>query len=150
MSRVRIIGYGNPARMDDGLGPALAGRIAAMGLDGVATDIDFQLSVEHADLICGDAVVVFVDATVSEGAGPFDFAPVDEAVTAMGSHSVGPGAVLALSRLLFGRAPDGYTLGIRGETFGAVGEGLSATAQSNLDAAQRFLTDWLQARLIAA
>ena len=52
-----LIGYGNPGRGDDGLGPAFARRIAARGLPGVTVEIDYQLTVDHALMIAarGDA-----------------------------------------------------------------------------------------------
>jgi len=38
MGRVLVLGYGNPAREDDGLGPLIAERIGELGLAGVEVD----------------------------------------------------------------------------------------------------------------
>ena len=64
VTKILLIGYGNPGRSDDGLGPALAAQIAALGLAGVTVDIDYQLTVDHAALIATQDVVVFADAMI--------------------------------------------------------------------------------------
>ena len=46
--RILLLGYGNPGRCDDGLGPAFAARIEARGLPGLDVFTDYQLTVDHA------------------------------------------------------------------------------------------------------
>ena len=46
MASALVIGFGNPGRLDDGLGPALAARFEAKGLDDVVVDADYQLTVK--------------------------------------------------------------------------------------------------------
>ena len=66
-----LIGYGNPGRGDDGLGPAFARRIAARQLPGITIDIDYQLTVDHALMISEAETVVFADAALdAEAATP--------------------------------------------------------------------------------
>ena len=60
--RILLIGYGNPGRADDGLGPALADRIEALDLPGLTVESDYQLSIEHAALAAGHDIVIFADA----------------------------------------------------------------------------------------
>ena len=143
MTRVLLIGYGNPGRGDDGLGPALAAGME--GLAGLTVEIDYQLTVDHAALIAGHDLVVFADAAMGLGTS-YAFAPVVAAPQGMGSHQVTPQAALALAGLLFGREPPGWVLAIAGEAFGEVHEGLSPTAQGNLQQAAAFLRGWLAAR----
>ena len=139
-----LIGYGNPGRGDDGLGPAFARRIAARQLPGITIDIDYQLTVDHALMISETETVVFADAALDAEAAYY-FRPMDESVgEALGSHTVTPQAALALARLLFGAAPRGFMLGLRGEKFGEMAEGLSAVATDSLDAAEAFFLDWYQ------
>ncbi|MGL4238335.1 hydrogenase maturation protease [Tabrizicola sp.] len=145
MRRILLIGYGNPGRGDDGLGPALAAEIEALGIAGVTVDIDYQLTVDHASLIAAHDVVVFADAMIGL-ADPFRFAKVDGTQLAtLGSHQVSPVAALALAKLLFGHAPPGWMLAIAGEDFGEVKEGLSPSARDNLASAVAFLRDWIAA-----
>ena len=67
--KVLLIGYGNPAREDDGLGPAAAQAIEKLGIEGVSVDSNYQLTVEDAASAAHHDVVVFVDAT-TQGKDP--------------------------------------------------------------------------------
>ena len=136
-----LIGYGNPGRQDDGLGPAFAEAIERMGLDRVAVDADYQLTVEHAAAVAAHGLVVFADAAAT-GPAPFSLArigPSDEGA-GFSTHSVSPGAVLALARDLFHAEPPAFAVGLRGEAFDGFGEGFSDRAAAHLDAALRALT----------
>jgi len=136
---VLVIGYGNPGRLDDGLGPALAEALAARNLPGVTVEANYQLTVEDAAAVADHDVVVFVDAAVS-GPEPYSFEPVQpKRNVSFSSHSIAPPAVLALAHDLFGAATRGYLLGIRGYRFNEFAESLSPPARANLDAALRFL-----------
>jgi len=138
-TRILVIGYGNPGRQDDGLGPALAELLEAQELPGVTVQSDYQLTVEDAVTVAEHDVVVFVDASVT-GEAPFDFTPVTPTHTvSFSSHSVTPSMVLGLAHALFAAETRGYVLGIRGYQFDTFGESLSPRAQTNLDAALRAL-----------
>jgi hydrogenase maturation protease len=137
--RALVIGYGNPGRQDDGLGPALAEALAARGIPGLRVESDYQLTIEDAADVAGCDVVVFADAALS-GPEPFSFRPVEpRRAVGFSSHSVTPEAVLALARDLFGAAARGYVLAVRGYRFDEFGELLSRRAEGNLAAALRFL-----------
>ncbi len=143
---VLVIGFGNPGRLDDGLGPAFAARLAETGLDGVTVDSNYQLNIEDAAAIAEHDVVVFVDASVS-GSEPFSFyrlEPQEDAT--FSTHSVSPRAVLHLAQKCFGAATRGYVLEIRGYEFNDFGEKLSERCRENLQAALEFATDTLEKR----
>lgn len=148
MSRkVLLIGYGNPGRGDDGLGPAFARRIALRRLPGLTIEIDYQLTVEHALMISAADTIIFADAAL-DTEDPFYFRQMDETTAqALGSHTLTPQAALSLARLLFGAAPECFILGLRGDSFGEMSEELSSTALGSLDAAEAFFLDWYQAAL---
>ena len=98
---VLVIGYGNPGRCDDGLGPALAEAVERLHLPGVTVEADYQLTVEDAAAAAAHRYVVFADASVG-GREPFFFRAVHPAGgTSFSTHSVEPEAVLALARDLF-------------------------------------------------
>lgn len=138
-----VIGYGNPGRMDDGLGPAFAERIAAARLPGVRVLADYQLTVEHAPALAEAGRVVFADAAVGM-TGPFRFAPVEPARQGdISSHSLSPETLVALTDAIFGVRPSAHVLAIAGVEFGEVREGLSPGAQRNLDSAVAFFTGWV-------
>lgn len=137
--KVLVIGYGNPGRLDDGLGPALAGRIEGLGIPGVTVDADYQLLVEDAAQVAEHDIVVFADADTS-CAPPFYFKQLTPVpALSFSSHSVRPEALLALAHDLFGAKTRGYVLGIRGQEFNEFGERLSDDATAHLEAAVAFL-----------
>jgi hydrogenase maturation protease len=147
--KVLVIGYGNPGRLDDGLGPAAVARLERDATPGVTLDADYQLTVEHAAQIADHDVVVFVDADTS-GPEPFGFRRIAPAPAAsFSTHSVQPEAALGLAHQLFNARTSGYVLGIRGYTFNGFGEALSDDAAANLDLAVRFLENLLQTRNFA-
>lgn len=145
---VLVIGYGNPGRLDDGLGPAFAERIAALEIPGVTVDADYQLNVEDAAELARHEAVLFADASVDAGE-PFTLTPLepDDASLGFSSHSVSPAALLGLAATLFGARPRAYLLALRGYTFEGFGEGLSPQAAANLDAAVAHAAPLLRAGL---
>ncbi|MCU0827771.1 MAG: hydrogenase maturation protease [Tabrizicola sp.] len=149
MTRLLLIGYGNPGRGDDGLGPALAERMSGRNLPGLTVEIDYQLTVDHAALIATHDAVVFADAAMELGM-PYRLTQVEGTPQALGSHQVTPEAALHLAWLLYGRSVPGWVLAIGGEAFGEVQEGLSAVALSNLHLAEQFLAGWIRQAVRAA
>jgi hydrogenase maturation protease len=141
MTGILIIGYGNPGRQDDGLGPALAEAVETLDLPGVTVDSDYQLTVEHAEMAARHRVVVFADAT-TQGPESYTWSRVEpaEAGIRFTSHHLGPADVLALARDLFAADPTGYVLAIRGQRFGELDAGLSTDAKAALNQAVEFLT----------
>ncbi len=142
---VLVIGYGNPSRGDDAIGPVLLERLEALrcknsDLDCFDTLTDFQLQVEHAMDIHGYKQVIFVDAAVNlERSFRFELlhAARDESFS---SHALNPAAVLAVYEDFYGRPPpESCLLTIHGERF-ELGEGLSNAAQESLDSALGFLS----------
>lgn len=137
--KVLLIGFGNPGRRDDGLGPALAEAVERLDIAHVTVEADYQLTVEDAAMVAEHDVVVFADADTT-GPEPFGFQRI-EPVRAIGfsSHSVRPQALLALAADLFSKSVPGYLLGIRGYAFNEYAERLSDKAKFNLEAAIRFI-----------
>lgn len=140
-----ILGWGNPGRGDDGLGPAFVEALSDAELPGVATDCDYQLQVENAAEIARYDRVLFVDADRT-GAEPFRLGRLhpESASVTFSTHSVSPQAVLALARDLFQAEPEAWLLGIRGYEFDELEERLSSGAQHNLEAAVRTIESALQ------
>jgi hydrogenase maturation protease len=145
MGGILLIGYGNPGRLDDGLGPALAAEAERWELPGLTVDADYQLTVEDASDIADHDVVLFADASVN-GREPFYLESVTPRRSeGFSTHSVEPDALMDLAQRLFGARTRGYILGIRGYEFNEFGEGLSVRAQENLRAAADFLRERLAA-----
>jgi hydrogenase maturation protease len=138
--RVLLIGYGNPGRQDDGLGPALAEELEKRAIDGLDVEANYQLTVEDAHVAAEHDVAIFADAALG-GAGPYVFRRVDPAARSAGcgSHTVQPEEVAGLAVELFHASTAFYTLAIRGYAFDAFGERLSDAARQNLADALAFI-----------
>ena len=113
-----IIGYGNPIRGDDGVGPYVAAQ-----LGGIAVH---QLVPEMAEQIAKVGIVIFVDANCSLPPGEVEVLPVEE--EAMLTHKSTPGALLKLAREVYGQAPKATLIGI-GVTSFDLGNQLTPEAQ---------------------
>jgi hydrogenase maturation protease len=138
MMRTLVLGYGNPGRQDDGLGPALANRIEGLGRPGLTTLDAYQLNIEDALDVAEHDVVWFVDAART-GPSPFCVRELSGAVShEFTSHLVRPEAILALARDGWGRTPKAFLLAIRGYRFAFV-ERLTTAAARNLRAAEAML-----------
>ena len=136
LEKTLVIGYGNPARGDDGLGPAFIEKLERKGIDQVETRVDYQLCVEDAMDMAHYDQVIFVDATRNHDQ-PFTFNEVDESQEPPGldTHNLSPEAVTHLSRALFGSDAKAFTLAISGSHFDTFEEALSQGARLNLQAA---------------
>ncbi|MCD4831173.1 MAG: hydrogenase maturation protease [Anaerohalosphaeraceae bacterium] len=138
--KILLLGYGNPGRLDDGLGPELAERIEKKNLPNVTVDADYQLMVEDAAVIAENDIVIFADAAV-DGDGPFYFKPViGKNEMSFSSHSAEPEQLVALAEKLFGAKTKCYILGIRGYEFNEFGQRLCDRAKTNLEKADEFIT----------
>ena len=144
--KLLVLGYGNPGRLDDGLGPAFAEAVRALEWPGVAVESNYQLNIEDAELVARFDVVVFADASVN-AAEPFAFGPLEPHPPMVGfsSHSITAPSLLGLAAELFGAHPRAYAMAIRGYLFDDFGEGLSPGAADNLAYAIAFFKAWVQA-----
>lgn len=137
--RILLIGYGNPGRLDDGLGPALAAAMEDWSVEGLTVDADYQLTIEDADDVARHDIVIFADAAV-DGREPFYVEEVQpKEALSFSSHSVEPSVLLHMARTLFHASTRAYILGIRGYEFNEFGEGLSSRATANLEKAIAYM-----------
>jgi hydrogenase maturation protease len=106
-----IIGYGNPLRTDDGVGPYVARALAARGYKAID---NAQLLPEMADLIAGFSRVIFVDCRA-------DLKPGEIAVARVAARpgqapdlhfTSTPELLLNLAKELYGAEPDAVLVGI--------------------------------------
>ncbi len=162
--RILLIGYGNPGRLDDGLGPALAEKFQALETDCVGAqrfasqeqpsfqtlepltvESNYQLNVEDAAQIAEHDLVVFADASTA-AKPPFTFTPVEveKGGLSFSSHSVSAPQLMGMVEELFGKEPEAWMLAIRGYEFNEFGERLSEQAEENLTCAAEFLTEWIK------
>lgn len=137
IKRGLLIGIGNDARGDDGLGWAFLKK-----LEGSTNHYDivwrYQLQVEDAELISRYPEVVFVDAC--QTAVPNGFA-LEKCKAVLGfdfsTHAVEPTSILALCQELYQAYPLSYIFKIQGYHWD-LGKTLSTAARKNLENALDF------------
>jgi len=138
--RVLVLGYGNPGRQDDGLGPAVASGIDRLGWPNLTAVDNYQLNIEDAMDVAEHDVVWFVDAAKA-GPSPYAVHEVSPASSIeFTSHLLRPEAILAIARQCYGRSPQAFMLAIRGYEFEFI-EALTPAATDNLRDALAMLTD---------
>ncbi|MCL2012938.1 MAG: hypothetical protein FWG75_09155 [Cystobacterineae bacterium] len=149
MADILLTAWGNTSRGDDALGPLLLRHLQAWARTvHLAQHFewveDFQLQIEHALNLEGKTLALYVDAGQNTPA-PFSFAPIFPLKQAWHTtHAMPPESVLAVFERMAHKPPcPAFTLCLKGETFG-IKEGLSATAQNHLEAAQAFAKTLLQ------
>jgi hydrogenase maturation protease len=138
--RILVLGYGNPGRQDDGLGPAVATEIGGLGWPNLKAFDNYQLTIEDAMDVAEHDVVWFVDAAKT-GPSPYAVRELKPTSTIeFTSHIVRPEAILAIARQLYGGSPQAFLLAIRGYEFEFI-EALTPGAADNLRDALVMLTD---------
>jgi hydrogenase maturation protease len=137
-----VIGYGNPLRSDDGIGPYVVDQIAKLEIPGVTTRTCHQLGVELVDDFQAHERVIFIDAgRVTE---PYEFRQLEgkDASNGGGSHFMSPAVLHELTKRLFSSIPAFYLCTVRGKDFN-FGEEFSDSAIDAAKQAIRFIMDIL-------
>lgn len=145
MSRVLVIGYGNPLRGDDGVGVRLAEALAHEA--GPETVLACrQLTPELAEAVSAADWVVFIDAARDVAPGAVSMHPLESAEVDVErlSHACTPAALLALSAALYGRSPRALVVGV-GVASTEIGERLSRALADELPSVFRRVRDAVRA-----
>ncbi len=140
--RVLVIGYGNPLRRDDGVGPRVARHIARWRRPGVTARALHQLTPELAADLAAVSHALFVDAGSSlERIETRRVEPRTQASSL--AHTADPGRLLAWTQTLYGRRPEGclLTIPIDDTDFGVC---FSPLARQGLRAALAWTRAWLE------
>jgi hydrogenase maturation protease len=129
-----VIGYGNPLRGDDGVGPKVAEAVEELRLPDVCTLICHQLSPEHAEPIARARTVIFVDAAV-DALQHVQLRKLEPNETSqLMAHAADPRTMLALARDVFGHCPEAWWLTIPAVKLD-FGEELSPLARRGFESA---------------
>lgn len=113
-----VIGYGNDSRRDDGVGWYVVEQLAKRGLPGVELQTAHQLEVELAETLTNFDRVVFVDAAIVDAPAPVQRSVITPTFQSHAvAHYLTPPDVLALSKTLYGHAPQAVLFSIRGCDF---------------------------------
>ena len=125
-----IIGFGNPHRRDDGIGPHVTDRLKRRfdGAEGVNIVSLHQLGPELAEDLRAATGVIFIDAAqgpLPGGCSWSEVRPVSDMRRIV--HSLTANALLGLTQLIYDRCPPAWMVSVQGSDFG-FGEGLSRAA----------------------
>lgn len=129
---VLVVGYGNPLRSDDGVGPAVAALVAAdPRMAGAAVLVEHQLAPELAADFAEARRVILIDA--ADGAGPGEVAvrrlgsgPQEEPASTLGdvgaggpplTHHVSPSSLAGIARTLYGAEPEVLVVSVGAASF---------------------------------
>ena len=118
MSRILLIGYGNPSRGDDGVGHYVAEKIQERAVGNISTLTVFQLGPELTETVKDYELIVFVDAQVSETAEGLSVIPVEAAYRPSAfTHVMSPASLLALTKALYKKEPEAFIVAVPGYDF---------------------------------
>jgi hydrogenase maturation protease len=127
-----IIGYGNPQRRDDGLGPYVISQLQDLQVGRHTVHLLglHQLGPELAEELRDAEEVVFVDATVEELDGGWEWREVGLRNIAPHylTHHTTPSFLMGLLQSCYHRSPRAWMVSIQGEDFG-LGDGLTPGAE---------------------
>ena len=141
-----IIGYGNPQRRDDGIGPYIVNRLQPHFKH--RKDVHLlalhQLEPDIIDTLKTADTLVFVDATadtLTEGRHWVEVQPELNTMPFL-IHESAPAFILGLLQCLYHRHPKAWTVSVEGNDFG-FGDGLSSDARKRatqvIDEIARFI-----------
>ncbi|HIC93914.1 MAG TPA: hydrogenase maturation protease [Anaerolineae bacterium] len=135
VSRVLVIGYGNPSRRDDGVGHYVVKALRRRSGEVVDVLSFHQLVPELAERVADYDLVIFVDAHTNAYGEGLEIRPLrpDQGPSAL-SHHVRPEMVLAMAKALYGGEPRAFVFSIRGYDFG-FGTELSEGTRKHADMA---------------
>ncbi len=129
--RVLIVGYGNPLRGDDGVGPEVARRLAAEFQDpDIEILTELQLKPELAELMSQAEIAIFIDARAGDQPGEVrieEVVPNEPERTF--THQFAPPMLLMTAQVLYSRIPRTFLVSIGGKNF-ELSEGLSEAVRS--------------------
>jgi hydrogenase maturation protease len=123
---ILLLGYGNPSRGDDAVGPLLLEAIAKqINSNQIELITDFQLQIEHALDMQHRHLVLFIDASVACETG-FSFTELQPAKdNSYSTHAISPAAVLDVYQTITKQSPPAsFLLTIQAQQF-ELGTGLS-------------------------
>lgn len=140
---VLVLGYGNPSRGDDAIGPLLIDYLSTLRLSGVELLTDFQLQVEHVLDLEGRSLVLFIDATVSQQQAIRVLPLHPDTAFSCSTHALSPQQLLGAQLKVTGHLPQSsFLLAIKACQF-ELGAELSSDMQEHYQQACQLLVQML-------
>jgi hydrogenase maturation protease len=159
MKKILIIGYGNPNREDDGVAWHILEKLAthfdvplspALAADEFEPDryphlvFELQLFPEMAETMTDYDYVCFVDAHTGAYEEEVRVVTIDPHFQASPfTHHLTPESCLVIAQTLYGHAPQGLMVTVRGYYFGYKTE-LSEQTTAHADEAKARIIEWVE------
>jgi hydrogenase maturation protease len=141
-----IIGYGNPQRRDDGIGPYIVDRLRPIfkHLKKVHLLVRHQLEPDIIDTLKIADRLLFVDASAEALTEGRQWAEVRPELNTMPFliHQVAPAFILGLLQSLYHRHPQTWIISVAGADFG-FGTALSASARKRAEQVIGEITEYI-------
>lgn len=140
-SQFWIIGYGNPQRRDDGIGPYVAGRVdkSLKHRKGIRILILHQLEPDLVEELRHASAIILVDAAINDLKGGWQWIKVEPELRDFHylTHHFKPSFLLGLLQSLYQKCPQTWLISVQGDNF-EFGEGLTPGAEKR---AQRVVSE---------
>jgi hydrogenase maturation protease len=134
--KVLVIGFGNPIRGDDALGPMAAERLEqVVSSDNVQVISRHVLTTELIAEVSEATLVIFLDAATDGPIGEVLCRPIfgDPQTAASMAHFFQPRELLAAARELYGNQPESFLVSVRGTSFDFAKYQLSPTVEGAME-----------------
>ena len=145
-----IVGFGNPHRRDDGIGPYIVRQLKSALKD--SDKIGF-ISLRHPEpSIVGELQgvhqVLFVDATIKALSNGWQLNRIQPELEMLPytTHHFTPPVILGMMKMLYGHSPPAWLLAVEGCDFG-FGNRLTLTATKHARSAISAISRWAGANL---
>ncbi len=145
-----LVGFGNPQRRDDGLGPYIVRRLKSILKS--CDKIGF-LIVRHPEPsivaeLQGAGRILFVDATAKALTKGWQMNRIEPELDMLPytTHHFTPAVILGIMRMLYGQSPPTWVLTVEGSDFG-FGRSLTSTAKERAQAAVAAIVGFARANL---
>lgn len=151
MTRVLVIGYGNPLRGDDALGWEIADRLRQANRDETIHVLAVhQLTPELSELISQVKLAVFIDSSYVGQPGSWKCESVEPGATASTTfgHYLMPMGLLAYAQAVFKASPPALLVSVAGGCFDCCQE-LTPAVAAALPAVEQFVREQIALPLIS-
>lgn len=147
---VLVIGTGNPLREDDGIGIELVERLAKRFGDSLETIVMLEPDITVSEKISHYSEIFIVDALSFEIDAPYktiELIPSGHTTPHVGftTHVFDWGAILTISRDIFGHCPKATLVGVKAERF-SISERVSKECLASAEVAFEFLAGYIDGK----
>ena len=144
-NNILIYAIGNPARGDDGFGPAVLEQLKLKNLKHADFQVNYQLNIEDAELFSRYQLVIIIDAAKTSGGLQLKELQAEDK-DPFSTHALTPRQVLALSQNLYQKQFRCYILTTSGYNWD-LGCEISESVEKDISLAIFLILDFIKKEL---